>query len=167
MAAEMISWPISTKECCEARGSNPRPEYQSDAHPTKLSGLAFRPEDWPHSLNTSRMRIRPSYQARPSDQRIEPTTWRPVGRASDRSTRPSLQTRGSNPWPEYQMDAHLTELPGPSFRPEDRTHDLNTNWTHIRPSYQALPSDQRIEPTTWIPIGRASDRATRPGLQDN
>ena len=41
MAIEMISWPISTKECCQTRGSNPRPpEYQSDAHPNELPGLA-------------------------------------------------------------------------------------------------------------------------------
>ena len=29
---EMISWPISTKERCLTGGSNPWPEYQTDAH---------------------------------------------------------------------------------------------------------------------------------------
>ena len=41
MAVEMISWPISTKECSRTGGSNPQPpENQSNAHPTELPGPA-------------------------------------------------------------------------------------------------------------------------------
>ena len=37
MAIEMMSWPMSTKECCRTWGSNPRSSvYQADAHPTEL-----------------------------------------------------------------------------------------------------------------------------------
>ena len=37
MAVEIISWPISTKECCWTWGSNPGPSpYQMDAHPIEL-----------------------------------------------------------------------------------------------------------------------------------
>ena len=37
MVLEIISWPISTKECCRKWGSNPRPSiYQADAHPIEL-----------------------------------------------------------------------------------------------------------------------------------
>ena len=37
MAVEIISWPISTKECCRTWGLNPRlSTYQADAHPMEL-----------------------------------------------------------------------------------------------------------------------------------
>ena len=37
MAVQIISWPISMKECCRTWGSNPRPSaYQADAHPIEL-----------------------------------------------------------------------------------------------------------------------------------
>ena len=37
MTVEIISWSISTKECCRMWRSNPRPSaYQADAHPTEL-----------------------------------------------------------------------------------------------------------------------------------
>ena len=39
MATEMVSWPISTKECCRIGGSNPQPpDDQSDMHLTELPG---------------------------------------------------------------------------------------------------------------------------------
>ena len=42
MAIEMISWPISTKECCRTEGSNPRPhENSSYMHPTELQPGPF------------------------------------------------------------------------------------------------------------------------------
>ena len=38
MAAEMISWPISMKDCCRTPGSNPRPcEHQADLHLNEIS----------------------------------------------------------------------------------------------------------------------------------
>ena len=37
MPVEIISWPISTKQCCQSWGSNPRTSaYQADADPTEL-----------------------------------------------------------------------------------------------------------------------------------
>ena len=51
MAVEMISWPVSMKECCWNRGSNPRPLFQQ------------------HSFIHLHVRwvcIRPSYRARPA-----------------------------------------------------------------------------------------------------
>ena len=42
MTVETIPWSNSTKEWCRTEGSNPRPpEYQPDAHPTKLPGPAY------------------------------------------------------------------------------------------------------------------------------
>ena len=39
MAVDIISWPISTKECSRTRGSNPQPSAcQVDTHPTELPG---------------------------------------------------------------------------------------------------------------------------------
>ena len=38
MAVKIISWLITTKECCRTEGSNPRPStYQAMAHPNKHS----------------------------------------------------------------------------------------------------------------------------------
>ena len=42
MAIDIISWPISTKECYRMCGSNTRPSaYQADEHPTELLPPAF------------------------------------------------------------------------------------------------------------------------------
>ena len=41
MAEKIISWPVSTTECCRTWGLNPRPSaYQADAHPIELLSLA-------------------------------------------------------------------------------------------------------------------------------
>ena len=44
MVVEMISWPISMKECCRTRGLNPWPSvHQAETLPTKLAGPASFP----------------------------------------------------------------------------------------------------------------------------
>ena len=47
---EIISWPISTKECCRTWGSNPRlrtrSAYQTDAHTVELPCLACTVYTW-------------------------------------------------------------------------------------------------------------------------